>query len=126
MERHSLARLMGWAGRIIGLVAALFFLTVIIGEAIGEAISDDTGTLTTAGALLAALSGLALVSCVLSWWRERLAGILLVLIAIALGIHISLYAGQNHFLVWLAIGFPYLLAGGLLIFSAWWLERKAA
>ena len=124
MERHMLAKLMRWVGRIIGLAAAGFFLTFLVGEAIGEAISEDGGTLNTAGVLLASLSALALVSCILSWWRERLAGIMLVLIAIALGIQIGVLAGQNHFLVWLTIGFPYLLAGGLLL-SAWWLERRS-
>jgi len=123
MERHGIARLMRWAGRVIALVTACFLLTFIIGESIGEAASGDAGTITTAGALLAVLSGLALVSCILSWWRERLAGILLVLIAIALGIHIGAYAARNNFLVWLAIGFPYLIAGGLMI-SAWWLGRR--
>ena len=78
----------------------------------------------TAGILLAALSAVALAGCILSWWRERLAGILLVLVSIGLGIHIGAFAGRNHFLAWSMVGLPYLVAGGLLL-SAWWLERKA-
>ena len=50
--------------------------------------------------------------------------LLLVLVSLALGIHIGVYAGHNHFLAWLMIGFPYLLAGGLILTSLW-LESKA-
>ena len=123
-KQHLLAKGMRRAGRIIGLVAAGFFLVILVGEAIGEAIGEGGEVIETAGILLAALSAVALAGCILSWWRERLAGILLVLVSVGLGIHIGVYAGHNHFLAWSMVGLPYLIAGGLLL-SAWWLERKA-
>ncbi len=123
-KQHRLAAGMRRVGRIIGLVAAGFFLVILVGEATGEALGEGGELIETAGVLLAALSAVALVSCILSWWRERLAGILLVLVSIALGIHIGVYAGQNHFLAWSMVGLPYLAAGGLILY-AWWLERKA-
>lgn len=123
-KQHLLAKIMRRTGRIIGLVAAVFFLVILVGEAIGETLSEGGELIETAGVLLAALSAVALAGCILSWWRERLAGILLVLVSIGLGIHIGAFAGRNHFLAWSMVGLPYLIAGGLLL-SAWWLERKA-
>jgi hypothetical protein len=65
----------------------------------------------------------ALVGCILSWRRERVAGILLVVTAAALGAHIGIFAGQSHFLAWSMAGLPYLVAGVLLL-SSWRLSRK--
>ena len=122
-EKHSLAKSLRFTGRVIGLVAAGFSMIFIVAEAIGGSITEDaTGDL-IAGVLLAILIAIALGGCILSWWRERLAATLLVLVAIGLGIHIGIYAGRNHFLAWSIMGLPYLTAGGLM-FYAWWLERK--
>ena len=122
-KRHILARRMRRTGRTIGMIAAGFFLVIMVGEAVGESLSEGGEIIETAGVLLAALSAVALVACIISWWRVRLAGILLVLVSIALGIHIGIYAGSNHFLAWLMVGFPYFVAGGLILTSLW-LERK--
>ncbi|MFC1875436.1 hypothetical protein ACFLY3_04760 [Chloroflexota bacterium] len=124
-SHHILARRMKRTGRTIGMIAAGFFLVIMVGEAVGESLSEGGEIIETAGILLAALSAVALVACIISWWRVRLAGILLVLVSIALGIHIGIYAGSNHFLAWLMVGFPYLVAGGLILASLW-LEREKA
>ena len=123
-KQYRPARRARLIGRVIGLVAAGFSLVFLVAQAIGGAITEDSAGDVIAGVLLAVLVAIALAGCILSWWRERLAAILLVLVAIGMGIHIGIYAGRNHFLVWSMIGLPYLAAGGLL-FYAWWLERKA-
>ena len=123
-RRYRLARRMRFTGRVIGLVAAGFFLAFMIGEAIGEALKGLGPIMEIEGILLGILIVIALAGGILSWWREQLAGILLILASIGLGIHIGVCAGRNHFLAWLMVGFPYLVAGGLLLY-AWWLERKA-
>lgn len=112
------------AGRVIGLVIAGFFLVFLIGGAINEAIAEEPEAITIEGILLGVLIVIALAGIILSWWRERLAVILLVLVSIGLGIHIGICAGRNHFLAWSIWGLPFLVAGGLLLY-AWWLERKA-
>jgi hypothetical protein len=61
---------------------------------------------------------------VLSWWRVRFAGILLVLVAIAFGVHIGYYIGANRFFAWTLMGLPHLIAGGLILWG-WRLKRKA-
>jgi len=122
-NRYRLAKRMRWAARVIGLVAAGFFLAIFIGEAIGDILSEDREVIEIAGILLGLLGGLALAGSIVSWWRERLASILLAVASIGLGIHIGVYAGRNHFLAWLMVGFPYLVAAVLLFYS-WKLSKK--
>ena len=117
-KRHRLARRMKWAARIIGLIMGGLFLVVLIGEAAGEFLDEGREAIETAGILLGVLAGLALLGTIVSWWRLRLAGILLAVASLGLGIHIAVYAGRNHFLAWLMIGLPYLVAGVLFLISS--------
>lgn len=117
-KRHRLAIRMKWAARIIGLVMAGFFLLILIGEAAGEFLDEGREAIETAGILLGALLGLALLGTIVSWWRLRLAGILLAVASVGLGVHIALYAGRNHFFAWLVVGLPYLIAGILFLISS--------
>ena len=118
-NQYRLAKRMRWAARAIGLVAALFF----IGMLIGSAVSEGVGPMTIESTTLVLLGAIGLAGCIASWWRERLSAILLVLTAVGFGIHIGICAGRNHFLAWLIIGLPYLVAG-ILILSSWRLSRK--
>ena len=125
-KQYLLVKRMRWTGRVIGLFTAGFFLAFFIGEAISEVLAEDwEATIGVEGILLGILVAIALAGCIISWWRQRLGGILLILASIGLGIHIGIIAPRNHFFVWLIMGLPYLIAGGLLLY-AWWLERKAA
>jgi len=65
--------------------------------------------------------GIALVGCIVSWWREWLAGILLVLTSFALSSGLAL--PWTWFWWWL--GLLFLIAGVLFLLS-WWLTRKAS
>ena len=124
-RQNYLAKRMKWSARVIGLVAAGFFLIFLIGEGISEIIDEGLAAVETAGILLAVLQALALAGTIISWRRERLAGVLLVAASVGLGVHIGVYAGRNHFLAWLAIGLPYLVAGGLFFCSRWLSARTA-
>lgn len=117
-RQYRLARRMKWAARVIGLVMAGFFLVFLIGEAVGEFLDESREVVETAGILLGVLLGLALLGTIISWWRERLASILLAIASIGLGVHIAMYAGRNHFLAWLMIGLPYLVASILFLISS--------
>ncbi|UCE97217.1 MAG: hypothetical protein JSV74_04425 [Dehalococcoidia bacterium] len=110
-------------GRVFGLVTAGFSLIFIVAEAFGEPANAYVAADKLAGFLLAILIVIAIAGCILSWWRERTAAVLLVLVAVGLGIHIGVYAGRNHLLAWSMVGLPYLIAGELLLY-AWRLERK--
>ena len=126
-KQHRLAKRMRWAGRVIGLLAAAVCLMMLIGEAIVGVLAEGREAINqadmVAGILIGVLGVIGLAGCIVSWWRERLAAILLVLTAVGFGIHIGICAGRNHFLAWLMVGFPYLVAAVLLFYS-WRLSRK--
>ena len=122
-KQERLAKWMRWAGRIICVLVDGFFLMMLIASAIAEVLTESLEPMTIEGILLGVLGVIALAGCIVSWWRERLAGILLILTAAGLGAHIGVCAGHNHFLAWLMMGFPYLVAGTLLL-TSWRLSRK--
>jgi len=126
-KQHRLAKRMRLAARIIGLLAAGFTLAMLIGSTVAEVLTGAWETTSQTdiiqGSLIGVLGAIGLAGCIVSWWRERLASILLVLTAIGFGIHIGLGAGRNHFLVWLVMGFPYLVAS-VLLFISWRLSRE--
>ncbi len=117
MERMFTTNWPRTAGRLIGFIVSVLSVILMAFGLFGD-IGLDTG-----GFLMLSLAAMALASCIVSYWRLRLAGILLVLISIAFGVQISVYAIDNHFFAWVIMGFPYLVAGALMILG-WWLERK--
>ena len=117
-----LAKRMRWAARIICLIVTVFGATMLIGEAVTEFISQGFVTTSIEGGLLVMIGLVALAGCVMSWWRDLLGSILLVVTSAGLGVHIGIFAGRNHFMVWSILGLPYLVAGVLLI-NAWRLSR---
>ena len=124
LERNQrLARRMTWTARIVGLVTAIFLAIMVIGSAAGEIINDEPIPFDVEGVTLGIITVFALTGCIISWWRERLAGTLLVLAAIGLAVHIGISAGRNHVLAWTMLGLPYLIAG-LLLLGSWRLSRN--
>ena len=113
-KQYYLAKWLRWAGRVIGLVAAVFYLVMLVTPAIFDLLAGDGEAVSI---LLAVLVGVALAGAILSWWREWPGGILLVLASIGLGILIAVYAGRDHVLAWFRLGLPYLVAAILLFTS---------
>ena len=122
-KQYRLAKRMRWAARVIGLVAAGFFLAILIGEVVAEVLTEDLEPITIAGILLGVLGAIGLAGCIMPWWRERLAVVLLILSALGLGIHIGFCAGRNHMLAWTMVGLLYLVATVLLFYSRWLLRE---
>jgi len=125
-KQYRLAKRMRWAARVIGLLAAGVCLLMLIGSTVAEVLAEGWKPINAdivVGILIGVLGAIGLAGCIMSWWRERLASILLVLTAIGFGVHIGLFAGRNHFLVWLMIGLPYLIAS-VLLFNSWQLSKK--
>ena len=122
-NRNRVARGMRWAARIVCLIITVFGGTMLIGEGVSEFLSHGFVTTSIEGTLLVMIGIVALVGCILSWRRDLIAGILLVVTSAGLGMHISLFAARNHFVAWSMLGLPYLIAG-LLLFSAWQLSKQ--
>ena len=120
---NRLAKRMRWAARIIGLLVFGGFLLTLIAQGISEAIGGRREALTNIqGIMLAVITAVALAGCILSWWRERLTGILLIVTAVVMGTYGGIIAGRNNIVVGLVLGLPYLIAGVLLLY-AWRLSK---
>jgi hypothetical protein len=118
------------AARIIGFGITVFGGIMLIGEAVGEFTQKGWAVITEAtpsdpGVLLVIIGAVALAGCILSFWRERASGIMLVAVAGALAAHIANFAGRNHLLVWSMLGLPYLVAG-VLFLNSWRLSQELA
>ena len=116
---QRLAKRVRWTARVIVLILTIFGAIMLIGAAVSEFLSQGFITTSLAGNLLVVIGIVALAGCVLSWWRDLLAGILLLVTSAGLGAHIGIFAGRNHLMVWTILGLPYLVAGVLLLYARW-------
>jgi len=117
-SHSNLAKFLRWAGRIIASIAAIWFAVMLIGSAITEGL----GPITMEAGTLVFLGLITIAGGILSWWKDAISGILLLLTSVGLGIHISCYAGHNHVFAWVLIDLPYLVAG-ILMLSSWRLSK---
>ena len=141
-KRYRIAKGLRIAARVIAVPVTLFGAMMAIGEGIQSVLTEGFGpinSLLTWGGLFIVLSMLvALAGCIISWWRVRLAGILLVLTFIVLNIAGILAGGPVDLperfslpviltnMGWASImGSPFLVAGVLFLVS-WYLSRKSA
>lgn len=98
---------------------------MLIGEAVSAFRKGDFVPPELAGVLLVVIGLVALAGLILSWRWEKLAGIMLVAVAAAMGAHIAVYAGRNHALAWAMVGLPFLVSG-VLFLNAWRLSRETS
>jgi CHASE2 domain-containing sensor protein len=122
--RYQLAGRLRLAARIIGFGMVGFGGAMLIGEAViafrkGEFVQPEL-----AGVLLVVIGLVALAGLILSWRWEKLAGIMLVAVAAAMGAHIATYASRNYALAWATVGLPFLVSG-VLFLNAWRISRES-
>jgi len=122
---ERVAKRLRWTGRIICLILTVIGGTILIGESVDEFVSQGSLATSAEGITLLLIGLVALAGCILSWWRDLPAGILLVVTSVGLGVHIAICAGRNHFFAWSVMGLPYLIAGVLLLY-AWRLSRQSS
>jgi hypothetical protein len=120
-SRHLIAKGVRWAARVIGLFATLLGLFIWIGEGIYTIQTEGFGAIQIEGVLVGLLV-MALAGCIVSWWRDWLAGILLILTFLGLVILVGVTAGSNQVGAGLMFGSPFLVAG-LLFFTSSWLSK---
>ena len=123
-RQHSLANRMKWAARVIGLIAVVAFLALLIEEIIREGWYTSPEPVNVNAAVIL-FECIALAGTIISWWRELLAVILLVVACEGLSIQIGLFTEHSYFLAWFMISFPYLVAA-MLLFYSWRLSRRTA
>jgi len=92
-------------------IAAAFLIVMLISE--GALKNITTGDM--AGILLIVLGVIALAAYVLSFWRAKYAGILLIAVSLAFFIHSFYYLNNGQIALWVLTGMPQLVAGSLLL-----------
>lgn len=122
MNRIRSTKIIKWTGQGIAAIAAVWFVIVL---AIGliRLITHPNEffqfTLENISFIISELAGLT--GLLLTWKRDLISCLLLLISSMGLGINIFIYHKESF--VWMVIGFPYLI-GGVLIFISWRLLRR--
>lgn len=118
-KQQRVAKRLRWSGRILSLVMAGFSLIAFIVSGIAEFLTEGWQVVSAnlEGLVLALLTAVALIGSILSWWHELIAGILLLIIAVALGSYGGAIAGRHNMIVGIVLALPYLSAGVLFLIS---------
>jgi hypothetical protein len=113
------------AARIIGLGTVGFVLTFLIGETSAEYLAKGWAAVTREVIIIGVITGIALAGCIVSWGKQRVAGILLIVSAILTATNIPPLQPliPNNVRIWLIVGLPYLVAGTLFL-NSWRLSRR--
>jgi hypothetical protein len=121
-----LAKWLRWAGRIIALPVATFFLVFVIGEFIDSLTMEGLRQATEMGGFLGGVTiAIAFTGCIISFWWLLPAGILLIFAyvfgAISSGLvavyHVDFFTWNQFRDFWTLPGIIYLVAGVLFLWS---------
>jgi phosphoglycerol transferase MdoB-like AlkP superfamily enzyme len=107
--------------RIIGFTMVGIATAFIISGVIGQFIMEGGGIPLPKLVWLLLILAMALAGCILSWRRVRLAGILLIVSGVAMGVDMAVTAGRNQ-LVLFMLGLPFVITG-LIFVKSWRLVR---
>ena len=109
-----------WAGRLTGFLGLVFFISFFIGQA--TVILKESNASYDLLFILTMIS-VSLVAYFIGWFIEIVAGVLLSLIGVILGIYVScstVFLDNKYFLIFIV---PFLLPGLLLVY-AWIIKVK--
>ena len=109
---------LSWVGRVIGTLAAAFWLFVGIVSAIHEPLP-----LNWESWVMATLMVISALAVAVSWWREGLGGALVLAAGIAHSTFALIASGHNHAFAMPISGGPFVLTG-LLLLLAWRRRRR--
>lgn len=118
----SIAKRLILPARVVGFSLGIIATALIVREVVGQFIIE--GSQITPGRLvwLIVILAMAIAGCILSWRRLRLAGILLIISGIAVGVDAAVIPGRNQ-LVLLILGLGFAATG--FIFLRLWRQLKA-
>ncbi|GMQ62704.1 DUF7670 domain-containing protein [Vallitalea maricola] len=99
-----------WIARVISSLSIAFFLFIFIGECI-----SNFGPLTLEGVMIAGFAVVLMVGVLISWWKEGIGGIILIISGVIFAIFIYLTAGTNRILASTLISSPFWTSGVLFL-----------
>ena len=126
----KLATVIRWAARVIALLFTINFFFWNTFFAVGSVVVDLHGEITPVIIVPIAMGIVVLAAEIISWWKERLGGILFILLSAAyLLIHLingmsglrfvsTMYMIRGAFTDWAIFGLPLLIAGILFLIAA--------
>lgn len=122
---YRVTRGMTWAARVIGLGTVCFVLTFLIGETSAEYLAKGWAAVTVEAVIVGVVTGIALAGCIVSWGKQRVAGVMLIVSAFLTATNIPPLQPliPSNVRVWLIVGLPYLVAGTLFL-NSWRLSRS--
>ena len=120
-DRFGLFKRLILVARIIGFTMVGIATAFIISGVIDQFIREGAGIPLPRLVWLVLILAMALTGCILSWRRVRLAGILLIVSGVAMGVDMAVTAGRNQ-LVLFMLGLPFIITG-LLFIKSWRLVR---
>lgn len=106
-------KIVRWIARVISSLAVAFFLFMCTGESM-----YDSEPATIEGIIVGGFAILLTVSVLISWWKERIGGIILTTLAIAFAIFIYITAGRYKVLASTTISSPFWISGVLFYISS--------
>ncbi len=108
-----------WIARILGIIVGSFWVMSLVSSTIME-----WGTpISMEGFILAGLIAANAAGVITAWWKEKIGGIIVIIVAVSLCIFAYIDAGHHKIIAVLSSGFPFLISGILFIIS-WWLLKK--
>ena len=127
IKQRPLVKVIRWAARVVGMGGTLFYLLCLYAAWAFSAFGNYPYIHSTVGIFLAVTAVIALIGCIISWWREWLAGVLLIISWLPpLGLVIckivmGRYAGDVDDWLGYASALPF---AGVLFILSWWLTRR--
>ena len=123
-RQYRVTRGMTVAARVIGIGTVGFVLTFLIGETSAEYLAKGWAAVTVEAVIVGVITGIALAGCIVSWGKQRAAGVMLIVSAFLTATNIPPLQPliPNNVRVWLIVGLPYLVAGTLFL-NSWRLSR---
>jgi len=115
------------AARVIGIGTVGFVLTFLIGETSAEYLAKGWAAVTVEAVIVGVITGIALAGCIVSWGKQRAAGVMLIVSAFLTATNMPPLQPliPNNVRVWLIVGLPYLVAG-VLFLNSWRLSQELA
>ena len=126
-RQYRVTRGMTVAARVIGIGTVGFVLTFLIGETSAEYLAKGWAAVTVEAVIVGVITGIALAGCIVSWGKQRAAGVMLIVSAFLTATNMPPLQPliPNNVRVWLIVGLPYLVAG-VLFLNSWRLSQELA